>query len=160
FVVSADGSTVVYLADQDADDVFELFSVAIDGSAGPTKLNGPLVSGGDVVAGCCVSADGKRVGYVADQETDEKFELFSSDGSAPVKLSGAMIAAGDVQFDPLLSADGAWVFFRADPLVDGRVALFRVPSDGSASRLALSGSIVAGGQVQAGFRVTPDASRV
>src|SRR5262249_2954261 len=48
FVISPDSARVAYRADQDADSVFELYSRAIDGSGSPTKLNGTLVSGGDV----------------------------------------------------------------------------------------------------------------
>ena len=42
FQVSPDGSTVVYRADQDTDDVFELYSVPIGGGAS-TKLNLSLI---------------------------------------------------------------------------------------------------------------------
>ena len=45
---SPDSSTVVYIADQDTDDVFELYSVALaDGEV--TKLSDALVEGGDLV---------------------------------------------------------------------------------------------------------------
>ena len=95
------------------------------------------------------------------QDADESFELYCADGLAPpVKLSGTLIAAGDVQTDALFSPDGAWVYYRADAVVDGRIELFRVPSDGSASPMALSGPIVSGGAVQGTFRITPDGSLV
>ncbi|MGI0025647.1 MAG: FIMAH domain-containing protein, partial [Nitrososphaera sp.] len=59
----------------DTDDVHELFSVPLAGGT-PTKLNGALVSGGDVF-GFQISPDSSRVAYVADQDTDEVSELFS-----------------------------------------------------------------------------------
>ena len=49
FLVSPDGAYVVYRADQETDQVFELYSALADGSgAGTVKLNGPLIAGGDV----------------------------------------------------------------------------------------------------------------
>ncbi len=48
FQFSPDGQRVVYHADQDTNDVFELYSVPTDGSTVPVKLNGALVTGGDV----------------------------------------------------------------------------------------------------------------
>ena len=44
---SPDSSRVLYVADQDTDEVFEIYSVPAGGGT-PTKLNGPLVAEGDV----------------------------------------------------------------------------------------------------------------
>ncbi len=77
FHISPDSSRVVYLADQDTDNVSELYSVPLTGGL-PTKLNGALVTGGDVQ--CCnfsISADSARVAYLADQDTDNVTELYS-----------------------------------------------------------------------------------
>ena len=75
FEVSPDGARVVYVADQNAGGVFELFSVPIGGGT-PTRLNGPLVAGGDVQFGFVVSPDSSRVVYQADEDVDDDFELF------------------------------------------------------------------------------------
>ncbi len=42
FKISPDGSRVVYRADQDTDEVFELYSAPVDGSTAAVKLNGLL----------------------------------------------------------------------------------------------------------------------
>src|SRR5262245_36202261 len=42
YVLSPDGARVVYLADPETIDFDELYSVPVDGSAAPVKLNGPL----------------------------------------------------------------------------------------------------------------------
>ena len=71
-----DGSRLVYLADAEQDEVYELFSVPIGGGTA-TKLNGPLVAGGDVSNGVLlyqISPDSSRVVYLADQDADEVFE--------------------------------------------------------------------------------------
>ncbi len=68
---------MVYLADQDTDNVFELYSVPIGGPAtAGIKLNGTLVAGGDVSPGFQISPDSGRVLYIADQDTDNVFELY------------------------------------------------------------------------------------
>ena len=103
---------MVYRADQDSDEVIELFSVPIDGSAPPTKLNPVLAVGGDVVS-LGFGPDGTRVAYVADQDQDERFELYSvpSDGSAPaVKLNGPFVTGGDVDVNYAPSSPGGFAF--------------------------------------------------
>ena len=42
---SPDGTTVVYMADQDTDEIFELYSVPIDGSTMPIKISGAMLMG-------------------------------------------------------------------------------------------------------------------
>ena len=48
FEISPDGSRVVYYADQDTDNVLEVYSVPSDGSAVPVKLNAPYVANGNL----------------------------------------------------------------------------------------------------------------
>src|SRR5262249_40728650 len=79
--ITPDGTRVVYLPDQQVDERFELFSVPITGGTA-IRLNGNLVAGGDVqplsfTEPFALSADGARVVYVADQEVDERVELYS-----------------------------------------------------------------------------------
>jgi hypothetical protein len=56
--------------------VLELYSIPIDGSAAPQKLNGSLVTGG-FVFDFAISADSRRVIYRAEHQTDVMFELYS-----------------------------------------------------------------------------------
>ena len=74
FSYEVSGTTVVYQADQDADNVIELYSVPVGGGT-PVKLNGPLVAGGGVQPGFVVS--GTTVVYRADQDADNVLELYS-----------------------------------------------------------------------------------
>ena len=48
---TSDGRFVLYLADAEEDERFELFFVPLDGSREAKKLNGTLTSGGDVLPG-------------------------------------------------------------------------------------------------------------
>jgi hypothetical protein len=96
--ISPDGSRVLYLGDQDADNVFEIFSVPIGGGT-RVQLSGTLATGGDVlVNGLDISPDGSRVLYYADQTTDEVFEAFSVplSGGTATKLNGTLAVGGDV----------------------------------------------------------------
>jgi Tol biopolymer transport system component len=158
---SPNGSRVIYLADQNIDEVFEAFSVPSSGGSA-IKLNDTLVAGGDVTLQR-ISSDGSRVLYLADQTTDEVFEIFSvpTTGGTPAKLNGTMGAGGDVstlglQFSP----DGSRVVYFADQNADNVNELFSVPSAGGAA-VKLNGTLVANGDVGSnGILISPDSSRV
>lgn len=148
---------VVYMADQDSDEVVELYSVALR-DASVRKLNGPLVAEGDVRE-FQVSADGTRVVYRADQDLDEQLELYSVPvgGGTVVRLNGPMVAGGDVPRADgwMITSDSQRVVYRADELTDEAFVLFSVSMDGG-TRDELSPSGVA----QDGFQVSADGSRV
>lgn len=106
--ISPDGGRVVYLADQQVDEQFELYSVAITGGEA-MRLSGDLPPGGDV-RGFLLSPEGERVVYDADQEADEQFALYSAllDGSQPaITLTDSLGSAWAYQFSP----DGGQVVF-------------------------------------------------
>ena len=74
---SGAGDRVIYLADQDTDQVIELYSVRITGGM-VTKLNGPLPVGGDVVEySSFFAAISGIVVYLADQNTNNRFAVYS-----------------------------------------------------------------------------------
>ncbi|MFK7954742.1 MAG: hypothetical protein AB8B96_01510 [Lysobacterales bacterium] len=119
--ISADGSTVIYVADQDVVGVEELYSVPIIGGVS-TKISGPLASDRRVF-NFQIGADSRRVVYLADQDTNGLSELFSVPigGGAVTKLSDP--EAGDL-FDYLIAASGAVVVYTSNNAAD---ALFSVP---------------------------------
>lgn len=152
FLLDPGASHVLYTADQEEDERFELFTIQTDGSQPPLKLNGPLVPGGDVsvsygnflYAYFDLSLDGRWVVYSADQDTDQRFELYTvpADGSlSAVKLSSPSdhepVLAG-------LSYDSTWVVYRSDPGM-GTYELFSAPIDGSAPSRRISGAMTPGG---------------
>ncbi|MGE3244053.1 MAG: hypothetical protein AB7G28_25885, partial [Pirellulales bacterium] len=157
---SPNGSRVLYHADQNADEVFEIFSVPSGGGTS-VRLNGPLVALGDVnAAGLQFSPDSARVLYTADQIIDETVELFSvpSAGGASVKLSGDMVAGGDVVDDAVFSPDSSRVLFRADRRVDDVVELFSNSSAGGLPTLLNAPLVPNGDVVRAAF--TPNGNEV
>ena len=122
---SPDSNRVLYQADQDTNDVTEIFIVPSTGGTS-VKLNGPLVAAGDV-SSMHFSPDGSRVVYLADQETNDVFELYAipSIGGTPVKLNGVLVAGGDVtQWQ--VSPDGRRVVYRADQDTDEVFELYSV----------------------------------
>src|SRR5262245_52889769 len=87
--LSPAGQWAVYVASQDTEDAFELYSVPLDGSAAPVKLSAPLVAGREV-SRVSISPDSRWVAYRADQDEPSLRELYGApiDGSAaPVKLN-------------------------------------------------------------------------
>lgn len=162
YSVSPDGSRVVYIGRQDSPDADELYSAPADGSAPPTKLNGPLTAGGNILD-FLITPDGSRVVFRADYRFNDVFELGSVpiDGSAPpTRLSSALVGGGDVQQNYQITPDGSRVVYRADALVDDLFELASVPLDGSAPPVRLNAPLPAGGAVFDGFRISPDSSRV
>src|SRR5205809_6426295 len=75
-----DSSRVIYTASQNTAGVIELFSAPSSGGGSNVRLNGNLVAGGNVLGfggDLHVSPDSSRVVYVADQNVNETYELFS-----------------------------------------------------------------------------------
>ena len=67
--ISPDGKWVVYRADQDTDEVIEIYSVPIGGGT-VTKLNDTLVAGGET-GFLHTTPDSTTVVYYADQDQKE-----------------------------------------------------------------------------------------
>ncbi|MCJ7661259.1 MAG: hypothetical protein MUO67_19085, partial [Anaerolineales bacterium] len=119
FAVSPDSSRVVYVADQDVDQVDEIYSVPITGPAtSGIKLNDPLPLGGDV-ENFKINPGSSSVIYRADQDQDDIMELYNAPikGGDPVKLNHDMeLERGSVGDDVHafeLSPDGSRVVFEA-----------------------------------------------
>ena len=163
FAISADGSRVVYAADQDVNNVTELYSVQTGEE--PIRLNGSLVGGQNVQA-AWIAPDGLTVAYVADQDTPGVYELYSVpiDGSAaPTKISGTMTFNGDVNQgrDEVQIRQDSWlVVYMADQDYDGIVELYSTPIDGSAAPIKLNGTLAPGGDVESDFQFALDGAAV
>jgi len=161
FVASPDGATVVYLADQDLDEMFELYATPVSGGE-PIRLGSTYVPEGDVYDhGIAISPDSSRVVYLADLERVTFNELYSVplDGqTVPVKISGSMVPGGNVEWWPgtLISPDGSTVVYLADQDTLDQFDLYGVPIDGGTSVSLTSGTAVSIDS----FAISPDSSRV
>ncbi len=156
FYISGDGRTAVYLADQDTNDVFELYYVDMSGvsPAAPVKISGTLVSGGAVIDGFELSADGRKVIFRADKETNGVNELYFVDLSgvspaAPVKLNTALPSTSADVDGFSISQDGDTVVFNADQITYNIIELFMVDLSGPSptAPVKISGELVAGRRV-------------
>ena len=161
--VRPDGDRVLYLADQEVDERLELFSVSAGG--GPeSKLNGALVQGGNVLAsGVTFSPNGARVLYMADQEQEQRFELYSVPtlGGSPVRLNATLANGGDVTpGSQRFSPDGTRVIYHADQDQNDVFELFSVPSVGG-TPVRLNGELILHGDVNStGLQIDPNGARV
>ncbi len=163
FQISPDSSQVVYRADQQTDNVTELYSVPIGGpAAAGIKINGALVALGSVY-NFQISPDSSRVVYRANQHTATVFELYSvpigGPAAAGIKLNGALVALGSV-YNFQISPDSSRVVYRANQDTATVFELYSVPIGGPAgSGVKINGALVALGNVNT-FQFSPDSSRV
>jgi Tol biopolymer transport system component len=141
WAISGDGATVVYWADQNADNFFELFTVPIVGGTAE-KLS--LPSAFESVNGNFVpSPDGTRV--VFNQEKEE-LAIYSvpMTGGTPLKLSPDGATAGG----PEISPDGTTVVFGGVLPDYPDDALFAVP--------ILGGTVTPLSEQSGMYQITPD----
>lgn len=178
YKISPDGSQIVYCADEDSDDQYELYRAPLDGSDLPVKLNGPLEQDRDVLFHFQFSADGGRVVYWADQDTDEVRELYSvslQDGAAPTRLNEPLPSGSRVD-NFAISPNSNHVVYEADQETAGVTELFvtfeRAPAlsfTGAASTVDEDAGVVAvavhlsepfyAGSVQVDYAVTGGTAR-
>jgi hypothetical protein len=161
FAVTPNGLSVVYRADQDTDEVFELYSVTLATPGISTKLNGPLANcvPGPGVCGDVTSfgviPDSSGVVYIADQTTDEVFELFLtvfSGGNS--QLNPPFVGPEDVT-DFVLFPNGAGVVYRADQNTDGINEIYRV-AFGFPGSVRINTALVTLGQNVLTYAVAPN----
>lgn len=133
------GDRVVYVADDEVDEVFELWSVPADGSAAPLRLHMPLGASQDV-QGFSFTPDGSRVVFGGNIAAPGPVELWvvSVTGGSPQKLSGS----GSPRILPsgppyLVTPDEERVLFLGEYEGIPVRRLFSVPLDGSAEPVAL-----------------------
>jgi Tol biopolymer transport system component len=128
FEWSPDSSRVVYCGDQDTDGVKELYTVDLGAPGVSVKLNAALPAGGEVTATYDISPDSNFVVYVAEQETDDKKEIFRVDVAAPglvTKVSAPMIEQGDA-WSFRIRSDGTHIAYIADQDQDEVWELYEV----------------------------------
>ena len=139
FVISPAGGRLVYVANQDTYPIAELYSVPLDGSESPVKLNGPFPSSESVLGvqrSPRITDEGGLVLFLADADTADRLELWKvpiGGGVAPRRLNGSLVHGGDVQDERSTSVvregydvtpDGMRVLYRADQQVDDAFALW------------------------------------
>lgn len=165
--ISPDSSRVIYIADQQVNNVNELYSVPIGGPAiQGVKLNGTLPTDGNVDE-FFISPDSQWVVYAADQETQGDLDLFS------VPIEGAL--GGGVRINratpatfklhsryTLISPDSSRVvYLESLGNVSDTAQLFSTPIDGPpTAAVRLNRVLAAGGSVYWHFLIAGGVGRV
>jgi hypothetical protein len=168
FALTPDGAAVIYIADQEQNDVFELYRVSLAAPGTSTKLNPPLALCGLGPAICgdvtefAITPDNSAVVYMADQTADDVFELFrtllASTGNS--KLNPNFTAGQNVDaFAVLPNSTG--VIYRANQNTPGAKELYRVlfTTAPLTDRLITSPPLLSGQNVGK-FTPTPDSANV
>jgi Tol biopolymer transport system component len=161
FGFSPDSARIAYIADQDADEVLELYAVNVAAPGTSSKLNGTLVPNGDVCQ-FTFSPDSTRVAYCADQEQDGRMELFTATFSAAgqsVKLNPPLVTDGAVTPGYEFGPDSSYLVYAAKQEVSTRVDLFRVDVALPGIAQKVNASLTSGGNVVS-FRIRPDGEQL
>jgi hypothetical protein len=162
FLTSADGRYAVYLADQETDGVYDLYSVLVSGGS-PVRLN-PLPPPGRTITSFQISPDSTRVVYLAYQSPANVYELYSvpigGPAAAGIKLNGTLVALGNVTSFQI-SPDSSRVIYYADQQTDEIFELYSVPLGGpAADGIKLNVEVGALGNVEGFFLISPDSTQV
>ncbi len=151
--ISPDSSTVVYRANQDSVNTKEIYSVPIGG--GPvTKLNDPLVSGGNI-SRHQITPDSARVIYRGDQDINGLDELYSVPllGGPVTRISNPALGA---LFNYSINADSGHVVYQ---ISGDRGEIYSVPVLGGVTPTRLNGPLAAGDVVGA-FQISNNGRHV
>jgi hypothetical protein len=155
FAVTPDGLSVVYLADQELDEVFELYRTLFSSPGSSDKLNPNLVVGKNVIT-FGVIPDSSGVVYIADQTTDNVFELFQTVFPfVNSQLNPSIIAPKNV-VDFVLFPNSRGVVYRADQDTAGVDEIYSVVF-GTPGSTRLNPALVSGQNVST-YAVAPDSS--
>lgn len=160
FAVTGDSSRVVFIL-YPGPGQSELFSVPIDGSQPAIRISHDLASHGTVSI-FALSPDGARAVYGTRPNAAELTALFSTpvDGSQPaVRLTPFHVGGRRIDFADV-RVGSQHVTYRSDQITDEVFELFSVPIDGSGPPVQLNPALMTGGDVQSGFQVDPDGTRV
>ena len=160
FSVAVDPSSgrVAYAADQETNDVFELFTVPVDGSSPPVKVSGDMEPGYDMLYRAPILFASGRVVYSTASGNQWRLHSSPIDGSLPpVDLTPALPL--DSSHDVQLTVDGSGVVYSSEQRFPDVIEIYQVPIDGSAPARVVSGPMVAGGNVDS-FLVSPDGEHV
>lgn len=161
FLITPDGTRVVYNAGGDTAFVPELFSVRIDGT-GFVKLSSPDMSAGQGVFDFQITPDGTRVVYTADANILDKPEIFSVPvAGGPVStINDPLLIDQGIFGDFVISPDSSTVVYHGDQETSGVFEVFAAPITGGGST-KLNDPIVSGGEVVYDtIRISPDGTRV
>jgi Tol biopolymer transport system component len=152
---SPDGNWILYAADQDVDDVSELYVVATTNPGASTKVNPPFTGDSDVCR-WDFSPDSLSIAYCADQDTVDTIELYLVPlGGVASKVNAPIVAGGEVSPGFKFSSDSSFLMYSADQDTLGIHELYRVEVHAPGVSQKISGPTISLGDVF-DFRIRPD----
>ncbi len=160
--ISSNSQRVVYIADQESDGKNELYSVPIDGSADPVKLNRELSYYEDVLW-MEISPDGQRVVYLVDNSFDKLQDLCSVPIGGPREDStqlGQDLTADRIYKNFKITPDSLRVVYVADDVVKGKYELYSVRISRSYEPVKISGMVTGFGVKDFAIAPTPGVQKV
>lgn len=171
FLLTPDKSKIVFLADFDTDEVFELYSASADGTGKIVKLNDDLGVDGDVRRLSSISVpfeitpDGNTVVYTANKNGGA-YELYSVsiNGGENTKLNGDLGEFGNV-YTFKISPDGTKVVFETGSSSRNPEEIWSVSIFGGA-QINLSNMpntlerVIPAIQGEPSYKITPDGTNV
>ena len=126
-LLTTDESRAVFVGKVDHGSPYELFSVPVDGSTLPIRLNSPLPPGGSVER-CSISADGRYV--IGLESFNDAYDLrfVPIDGSLPSTAITGPIFGGVREF--MLTRSGAFAFYSHNDNGIGNYDAYLAPAVG------------------------------
>lgn len=160
FRITPDSDTVLYLADVNVDETYELFRTGIRGPAETQPISNGPAAGHSVDQGFHITNNGSWVVYRAGTISAQVYQLFSSPVSpgTTVRLNGTLGSDEDVEEGFAVSDNGSRVVYRSDEDVNDVVDIYSVPVGGGAPT-RLNPAMTPNGDVQT-LAISPDSARV
>ena len=166
-----DSTLIAYIADQDSDQVFELFVSPFDSNTPNFKVSGTTLDGdgikelGPVPSGEFAFAwapDSSRLAFLADQLIDaiDEFELYTNlpDGTSNIRVSGPQGDSSEVK-EFAWAPNSQQIAYRANQSLLTAIDLFTALPNVSASFQQNSSGLQPGQEV-ASFKWSPDSTRI
>lgn len=153
---------IVYIAEQEAAYLPELWLVDLAEPGKTTRLNKALAPFANGVGSFTVAPDGSRLAYSADQDAIGDTDMFLVDIAAPGKWTQVGdLPAGHQELRAKFSPDGSRLAFTASDENYGNVQLYLVDVASPSQSVRLNGDLVEYGSVSmTGFAFTGDGLRV
>jgi hypothetical protein len=171
FAWEPNSTLIAYVADQDTDQEFELYVSPSDSNVGNLQVSDNLAPGaggvrekppansGEFYFGW--APDSSLLAYIADQDTANTFELFSStpDGVTKLKLSGPFLGIGQNVDDFAWAPNSGTVAYLADQDTAGIIELFTAVPNATQNNRKNTSGMGANSDVTA-FNWAPNSSRI
>jgi hypothetical protein len=145
FRISPNSVHVIWRADQDADNDFELYLKPIAGGA-QVQLNGTLPVNGDVTSDFGFTGDSARIVYLSDELSEGNVAVMrvDPDGNGRLRISPDLANREAKEF--LVAPDATRVVYIADQETDNIDQLYSVGSNGS-GLVKISGTLATNEEV-------------